>query len=118
MRRASCGGQRRCCARRAVSSPSPSTTAPSRTPWPLLTPTPTLAPTLTLAPILTLSLPLIEVHAELAQEEQKRAQWRLENSRRRHNYVPFIIRYLKTLADRGELTTHVEAAKKKRKHPA
>ena len=83
-----------------------------------LTPTPTLAQTLTLAPTLTLSLPLIEVHAELAQEEQKRAQWRLENSRRRHNYVPFIIRYLKTLADRGELTTHVEAAKKKRKHPA
>ena len=83
-----------------------------------LTPTPTLAPTLALALALTLSLPLIEVHAELAQEEQKRAQWRLENSRRRHNYVPFIIRYLKTLADRGELTTHVEAAKKKRKHPA
>ena len=83
-----------------------------------LTPTPSLAPSLALALALALSLPLIEVHAELAQEEQKRAQWRLENSRRRHNYVPFIIRFLKTLADRGELTTHVEAAKKKRKHPA
>jgi len=59
-----------------------------------------------------------KVHAELAQEEQKRAQWKLENSRRRHNYVPFIIQYLKTLADRNELMLYVDAAKKKRKAPA
>lgn len=58
------------------------------------------------------------MQAELAQEEQKRKQWKLENSRRRHNYVPFIIQYLKTLADRGDLTASVEAAKKKRKQPA
>ena len=51
-----------------------------------------------------------KVQAELEQEEQKRAQWRLENARRRHNYVPFIIQYLKTLADRGELTRRAEAA--------
>ena len=49
-----------------------------------------------------------KVQAELEQEEQKRAQWRLENARRRHNYVPFIIQYLKTLADRGELTRRAE----------
>jgi len=59
-----------------------------------------------------------KVHAELAQEEQKRAQWRLENSRRRHNYAPFIIGFLKVLAERGELMPCVEAAKKRRKGPA
>jgi len=55
------------------------------------------------------------VQAELAQEEQKRAQWKLENVRRRHNYVPFIINFLKVLAERGELMPLVEAAKKRRK---
>jgi len=59
-----------------------------------------------------------KVQAELEQEEQKRAQWRVENARRRHNYVPFITQYLRTLADRGELTKCVEAARRKRKHPA
>eukprot|EP00908_Phaeocystis_cordata_P026230 Transcript_87.p1 GENE.Transcript_87~~Transcript_87.p1 ORF type:complete len:353 (-),score=213.00 Transcript_87:79-1137(-) len=55
------------------------------------------------------------VQSELAQEEQKRAQWKLENVRRRHNYVPFIINFLKVLAERGELMPLVEAAKKRRK---
>ena len=46
----------------------------------------------------------LQVNAELVQEEQTRAQWRLENARRRHDYVPFIINYLKVLAERGALT--------------
>ena len=58
---------------------------------------------------------LARVQSELAQEEQKRAQWKLENVRRRHNYVPFIINFLKVLAERGELMPLVEAAKKRRK---
>ena len=41
-------------------------------------------------------------------EEQKRAQWKLENERRRHNYVPFIINFLKVLAERGDLMPLVD----------
>lgn len=53
------------------------------------------------------------LQAELAQEEAKRAQWKLENVRRRHNYVPFIVNFLTILAEKGELMPAVEAAKKR-----
>eukprot|EP00320_Phaeocystis_rex_P019131 CAMPEP_0119066068 /NCGR_PEP_ID=MMETSP1178-20130426/8729_1 /TAXON_ID=33656 /ORGANISM="unid sp, Strain CCMP2000" /LENGTH=352 /DNA_ID=CAMNT_0007047643 /DNA_START=31 /DNA_END=1089 /DNA_ORIENTATION=+ len=57
----------------------------------------------------------VKVQTELTQEEAKRSQWKVENARRRHNYVPFITEFLKILADRGELLPCVEAAKKRRK---
>jgi len=53
------------------------------------------------------------LQAELAEEEVKRAQCKLENVRRRHNYVPFIVSFLKVLAERGELQPLVEQAKKR-----
>ncbi len=48
-------------------------------------------------------------------EQQKVAQWKIENRRRKHNYVPFIVNLLKLLAERGELTRLIEAAKSRKK---
>ena len=36
-----------------------------------------------------------EIHAELVLEEKRHEAWRLENERRRHNYIPFIFTLLK-----------------------
>lgn len=50
---------------------------------------------------------------QLAQEEQKRAGWKLENQRRRHNYLPLAIQVFKELARTGHLPDLVAAAKEK-----
>ena len=39
----------------------------------------------------------------LQREEAKRRQWKLENERRRHNYVPLCVQLLKELAKLGQL---------------
>jgi ubiquitin carboxyl-terminal hydrolase L5 len=40
--------------------------------------------------------------AELAEQHAKRAQWKSENERRRHNYVPLCVALLKELARTGD----------------
>merc|ERR1711864_44599 len=49
----------------------------------------------------------------LADEENKRAKWRTENIRRRHNYLPLIMELLRSLASRGELLPIYNKAKEK-----
>jgi len=49
----------------------------------------------------------------LAEEENKRAKWKQENVRRRHNYLPLIMEMLRCLADRGELLPIYNKAKEK-----
>lgn len=49
----------------------------------------------------------------IADEEQKRLKYRIENIRRRHNYLPFIMELLKILAEQGKLVELVEKAKEK-----
>jgi ubiquitin carboxyl-terminal hydrolase L5 len=51
---------------------------------------------------------------QLQMEEQKRAQWTLENQRRRHNYVPLCVAMLKELARAGKLPELVEKAKERK----
>jgi ubiquitin carboxyl-terminal hydrolase L5 len=52
---------------------------------------------------------------QLEMEEGKRAQWKLENQRRRHNYVPLCVSLLKELARAGKLPELVEGAKERKR---
>jgi ubiquitin carboxyl-terminal hydrolase L5 len=47
----------------------------------------------------------------LTQEEEKVHKYRNENTRRRHNYLPFIMELLRTLAKKGELMPLAEKAR-------
>lgn len=49
----------------------------------------------------------------LAQENEKFTEWRNENIRRRHNYVPFIMNLLKVLGERQQLTPLLKQAEAK-----
>ncbi|KDO23375.1 hypothetical protein SPRG_11467 [Saprolegnia parasitica CBS 223.65] len=45
----------------------------------------------------------------IAGEEQKRANWKHENARRKHNYIPFVIKLLQILAQKGQLDPLIKA---------
>jgi len=49
----------------------------------------------------------------LSQEEGRRSRWKIENIRRRHNYLPLIMELLRSLATRGELMSVYNKAKEK-----
>ena len=55
---------------------------------------------------------LVAARSDLAAEEEKRARWTSENERRRHNFLPFCVEYLRTLAASGKFTGLVEEAKR------
>lgn len=50
--------------------------------------------------------------ALIAEEAAKREAWQVENARRRHNFVPFILQLLRELADRDALKPLLEAGQK------
>jgi ubiquitin carboxyl-terminal hydrolase L5 len=54
-----------------------------------------------------------ELKEKLLIEAEKSKNWREENIRRRHNYVPFLVNLLKVLAQKNELMPLVQAAKTK-----
>jgi hypothetical protein len=51
--------------------------------------------------------------ATYCSEREKRAGWSIENERRRHNFVPFLMELLQQLAAYGELKPMYEAGKRK-----
>ncbi|KAA0200156.1 hypothetical protein HAZT_HAZT010413 [Hyalella azteca] len=56
---------------------------------------------------------LAELRQAIMDEESKRARWREENIRRRHNYLPLIVNMLQMLAKENKLLPIYNAAKKK-----
>jgi ubiquitin carboxyl-terminal hydrolase L5 len=54
---------------------------------------------------------IIHIQSELHAEEEKRAQWAVENERRRHNYLPFCVELLRALAGSGKMEGLMTKAK-------
>lgn len=57
---------------------------------------------------------VISLQGSIAEEEAKMEGYRIENIRRRHNYLPLIMEVLKILATRGELVRLCQEAKQKK----
>lgn len=55
----------------------------------------------------------VELLEQLEEQNRKRIQWKKENQRRKHNYVPLCIQWIKELARQGKLETLVSDAKEK-----
>ena len=61
---------------------------------------------------------VMELKEVVAREEEKASQFKIENARRRHNFIPFIVALLKTLAANQKLQPLIDAATKKAKAKA
>jgi len=51
-----------------------------------------------------------ECARRIAAEEEKFAAWRMDNVRRKHNYIPFVVNLLRMLAERNHLKPMLDKA--------
>jgi len=56
----------------------------------------------------------VELRAQLLAEEEKRRAWDVENTRRRHNYLPFCLEFIKCLARDEKLNDALDKVAKKK----
>jgi len=65
------------------------------------------------AQIAELNNQISNLQAKLEAEAEKQRAWKIENIRRKHNYIPFIVNMLRLLAEKGELPQLVKKAMEK-----
>jgi len=63
------------------------------------------------AQLIELSDTVEDVTVKLNAEMEKKEGFKLENKRRKHNYIPFLLKFLKIVAEKGQLAPLVEKAK-------
>lgn len=54
---------------------------------------------------------LMDLQDQLEAEKARKEGFKIENERRKHNYIPFILELLKISSERGELSAQLEKAK-------
>lgn len=56
-----------------------------------------------------------QTQSEITNEEEKRARFKKDNIRRRHNFLPMVVEVIKQMAAQGKLVTAVEKAEERTK---